>query len=128
MIFTTLVSVLAIPALVSAQIYGPPPSSGTTTSAAPASAPSAPPDTQGQMNINVAFNGTSSLGKFGGCQRTQVLTPLHLGNFVFNPANITAPVSCFISLVGHVAEITLGWNTCDVLVSGVCYSVHKFET
>ncbi|KAJ3867564.1 hypothetical protein EV359DRAFT_71081 [Lentinula novae-zelandiae] len=71
MIFTTLVSVLAIPALVSAQIYGPPPSSGTTTSAAPASAPSAPPDTQGQMNINVAFN----------------------GNFVFNPANITAPVS-----------------------------------
>ncbi|GAW01931.1 hypothetical protein LENED_003554 [Lentinula edodes] len=75
MIFTTLVSVLAIPALVSAQIYGPPPSSGTTTSAAPASAPSAPPDTQGQMNINVAFN----------------------GNFVFNPANITAPVGTLVT-------------------------------
>ncbi|KAJ4488229.1 hypothetical protein J3R30DRAFT_908108 [Lentinula aciculospora] len=75
MISTTLLTVLAILALVHAQIYGPPPSSGSTTTAAPASAPSAPPDTQGQMNIDVAFN----------------------GNFVFHPTNITAPVGTLVT-------------------------------
>ncbi|KAJ3842059.1 hypothetical protein F5878DRAFT_608654 [Lentinula raphanica] len=75
MIFTTLVYVLVVPALVSAQIYGPPPGSGTTTTAAPASAPSAPADTQGHMNIDVAFN----------------------GNFVFHPANISAPVGTLVT-------------------------------
>lgn len=49
------------------QIYGGAPPAGPATSA-PAAAPSAPPSTQGQINIDVGAG----------------------GNFVFNPTNITA--------------------------------------
>jgi len=49
---------LALPALVAAQDYGGPPAGGASTTAAPAAAPSAPVDTTGHMNIDVAFNQT----------------------------------------------------------------------
>jgi plastocyanin len=75
MIFTRLTSVFVLPAAVLAQYGGPPPSSGTTTSAAPPSAPSAPPDTPGRMNIDVAFN----------------------GQFMFHPNNISAAVGTLVT-------------------------------
>lgn len=59
MIFTTFAAVLALPA-VFAQYGGPAPSpsssssGGSTTTAALASVPSAPADTPGNININVA--------------------------------------------------------------------------
>jgi len=66
-------SVLALSAVASAQVYGPPPgpaspSSSSSSSAAPA-VPTAPADTAGFMNIDVAFQET----------------------FIFHPNNITAP-------------------------------------
>ncbi|KLO07391.1 hypothetical protein SCHPADRAFT_894700 [Schizopora paradoxa] len=66
-------SVLALSAVASAQIYGPPPgpaspASSSSSAAAPA-VPTAPPDTPGFMNIDVAFQET----------------------FTFHPNNITAP-------------------------------------
>ncbi|KIK59644.1 hypothetical protein GYMLUDRAFT_44079 [Collybiopsis luxurians FD-317 M1] len=73
MIFTKLASVLALSAAVLAQYGGPPP--GSSTSSAPATAPSAPPDTPGHMNIDVAFNNT----------------------FVFHPKNISAPVGTLVT-------------------------------
>lgn len=70
MIFTTSLALIALPALVAAQ-YGapPPPAGGSSSTTAATSVPSAPPDTTGVFNINVAAN----------------------GQFVFSPANITAP-------------------------------------
>ncbi|KAI1790804.1 hypothetical protein LXA43DRAFT_473974 [Ganoderma leucocontextum] len=55
------------------QIYGPPPPGPATS--APAAAPSAPPSTQGQINIDVGAG----------------------GNFVFNPTNVTAPNGTLIT-------------------------------
>jgi len=69
MIFTISLALIALPALVAAQ-YGPPPApagSSSSTSAA-ASVPSAPPDTAGVVNINVAPN----------------------AQYMFSPANVTA--------------------------------------
>ncbi|KAJ3515566.1 hypothetical protein NLJ89_g1679 [Agrocybe chaxingu] len=65
-----------LPALAAAQYggYGAP-AGPTTTAAAAVTVPSAPPDTPGQMNIDVAFQGT----------------------FTFNPANITAPVGTLVT-------------------------------
>ncbi|THH05578.1 hypothetical protein EW145_g4698 [Phellinidium pouzarii] len=71
--FTTAIAAFSLPAFAVAQIYGPAPgpapgSSSSTSSALP-TAPTAPPNTAGFVNINVAFNET----------------------FTFNPANVTAP-------------------------------------
>ncbi|TFK42931.1 Cupredoxin [Crucibulum laeve] len=69
--FTTVLTAFLLPVLAAAQ-YGPPPGPAaptTQTSSAAVTAPSAPADTPGHMNINVAFQNT----------------------FTFNPANITAP-------------------------------------
>ncbi|KAF8878933.1 hypothetical protein BD779DRAFT_1803504 [Infundibulicybe gibba] len=78
--FTTLLKIALFPALVAAQIYGPPPgpappSTGSTTSAALTPAPTAPADTPGHMNIDVAFQNT----------------------FVFHPASIVAPVGTIVT-------------------------------
>lgn len=79
MIFSTLVSLSALPALAYAQYGGYGGGGGSpspaTTSQAPASAPSAPADGNGTMNIDVGFN----------------------GGFVFHPANITAPVGTLVT-------------------------------
>lgn len=68
-----LISTLLLSSLVSAQIYGGggagTTAAATTSSAAAASVPSAPADTSGHVNIDVAFN----------------------NGFVFHPANVTAP-------------------------------------
>ncbi|GLB35299.1 putative copper binding proteins, plastocyanin/azurin family protein [Lyophyllum shimeji] len=64
--------VIVLPTFAAAQ-YGPPPSGPTTTAAA--AVPSAPADTPGHMNIDVAFQ----------------------GQFVFHPANITAPNGTFVT-------------------------------
>ncbi|KII88755.1 hypothetical protein PLICRDRAFT_637307 [Plicaturopsis crispa FD-325 SS-3] len=80
MMFTTALALSMLSAVfASPQIYGPPAGGGgggggasapaTTTAAASNAAPSAPPDTPGNMNIDVAFQST----------------------FTFHPANITAP-------------------------------------
>jgi len=68
MIFTTVIALLVLPTLVVAQFklysYGPP-----STTIAPSSVPSAPADTAGHINIDVAYNQA----------------------FTFHPASITAP-------------------------------------
>lgn len=68
-----LISTLLLSSLVSAQLYGGggagTTAAATTSSAAAASVPSAPADTSGHVNIDVAFN----------------------NGFVFHPANVTAP-------------------------------------
>ncbi|PPQ89132.1 hypothetical protein CVT25_006504 [Psilocybe cyanescens] len=68
--FTKSAILFALPAFVAAQYgYAPPSNSGPTSAAsAAATVPSAPPSSGNQVNIDVAFN----------------------GNFVFNPANVTA--------------------------------------
>ncbi|TDL27209.1 hypothetical protein BD410DRAFT_713892 [Rickenella mellea] len=68
--FSSAISLLAIPALVAAQGYGPAPgpASGSSTSAAAAAVPSAPPSTSSQINIDVAAG----------------------EKLIFNPANVTA--------------------------------------
>ncbi|KAF8878936.1 Cupredoxin [Infundibulicybe gibba] len=67
--FTTLLKIALFPALVAAQYGPPPPAMGG------APAPTAPADTPGHMNIDVAFN----------------------NGFVFHPANITAPVGTMVT-------------------------------
>lgn len=70
MLITVLTSLL-LSIVANAQIYGPAPggnTGNTPTVAAPVSAPSAPPSTSSQINVDVAAG----------------------GNFVFNPSNITA--------------------------------------
>ncbi|KIM80887.1 hypothetical protein PILCRDRAFT_97874 [Piloderma croceum F 1598] len=69
MIFTTSLALIALPALVAAQ-YGPPPApaSGSSSTSAATSVPSAPADTPGVVNINVAAN----------------------EQYVFSPANVSA--------------------------------------
>ncbi|KAF5347052.1 hypothetical protein D9758_011618 [Tetrapyrgos nigripes] len=74
MMFSTLVSLGALPALVYAQ-YGGGGGSPPPTSSAPASAPSAPANTDGHVNVDVAFQ----------------------GGYVFNPANISAPVGTLVT-------------------------------
>ncbi|KAL0947173.1 hypothetical protein HGRIS_013298 [Hohenbuehelia grisea] len=71
MILSTIAAASFLPAVVLAQYnYGPPSGGGggSSSSSAPAAAPSAPADTPGHLNVDVAFNG-----------------------FVFHPANISAP-------------------------------------
>jgi plastocyanin len=70
---TTALIASFLPAFAIAQYGGPAPSTPTASSAAVA--PSAPADTPGQMNINVAFNQT----------------------FTFNPSNITAAVGTLVT-------------------------------
>jgi len=81
--FTKSLALVLFPALAAAiaQNYGGPPAGPTTsssssaTSTAPAVAPTAPADTTGQMNIDVAFDKT----------------------LVFNPPNISAPVGTLVT-------------------------------
>jgi plastocyanin len=79
--FTKALALFLFPALAAAQAYGggpvaaPSSASASATSTAPAVAPTAPADTPGQMNVNVAFNET----------------------FTFNPANISAPVGTLVT-------------------------------
>jgi len=76
-----LVTLLLLPALATAQDYGgssdttTPASSASSTSSALAVVPTAPANTAGRMNINVAFN----------------------KKLVFNPPNITAPVGTLVT-------------------------------
>ncbi|KAF9036702.1 Cupredoxin [Panaeolus papilionaceus] len=84
--FTKAFSLLLLPALALAQ-YGPPPgpaNPGPTSSAAPPPVPSAPANTPGQMNIDVAAG----------------------GKFVFGPSNITAPVGTLVTFFFPNAGIT----------------------
>ncbi|KAF5376543.1 hypothetical protein D9757_008307 [Collybiopsis confluens] len=74
MIFAELACSLALATAVFAQ-YGPPPSSTSSSASAPASIPSAPPSTQNQINVDVAFN----------------------GQFVFNPNNFSAPIGTLVT-------------------------------
>ncbi|KAF8892643.1 hypothetical protein BD779DRAFT_1468315 [Infundibulicybe gibba] len=71
--FTTLLKIALLPALVAAQDYGGPAPGPTST--APTPAPTAPADTPGHMNIDVAFN----------------------NSFVFHPASIMAPVGTIVT-------------------------------
>ncbi|THH14322.1 hypothetical protein EW146_g5992 [Bondarzewia mesenterica] len=71
MMFTTVLTSLLLPIVVSAQVYGPAPGGGgspATSSSASAAVPSAPPSTSSQINVDVAAG----------------------GSFVFNPSNFTA--------------------------------------
>ncbi|KAF9009366.1 Cupredoxin [Cyathus striatus] len=73
--FTAALLAFLLPSFALAQYGGPPAPQPGTTSSAPASAPSAPANTPGNINIDVAFN----------------------GNFVFNPANISAPIGTLVT-------------------------------
>jgi plastocyanin len=74
MIFTTLASLIALPAVL-AQYGGPPAGGSSSTSTAAAAAPSAPANTTGHINVDVFVNGT----------------------YRFSPANITAPVGTLVT-------------------------------
>ncbi|KAF5330429.1 hypothetical protein D9619_005621 [Psilocybe cf. subviscida] len=71
--FSKIIAAFLLPALAAAQNYGGPPPAPVSTAAPPT--PSAPPSGNGTMNVDVGFN----------------------GNFVFNPANITAPVGTIVN-------------------------------
>ncbi|KAF8162963.1 hypothetical protein B0H34DRAFT_693568 [Crassisporium funariophilum] len=75
--FTKTLGLFLLPALAAAQYgYAPPANSGpTTTAAAAVTVPSAPADSPGNMNIDVAFQST----------------------FTFHPSNITAPVGTLVT-------------------------------
>jgi len=89
MIFTTSLALIALPALVAAQ-YGPPPApaSGSSSTSAATSVPSAPADTPGVVNINVAAN----------------------EQYVFSPANVSAgnntAVNFFFPMLGLSHSVT----------------------
>ncbi|OCH95640.1 hypothetical protein OBBRIDRAFT_788192 [Obba rivulosa] len=99
---TLVLSILPLLALASPQgIYGggPPVAAPASTSSSAAAAATAPPSTNGQINVNVAFD----------------------LNFVFNPANITAPngtlVTFFFPNAGLQHSVTQGdfGNPCNPL-------------
>jgi len=71
--FSKVVAAFLLPALAAAQNYGGPPPAPASSSAPPT--PSAPANSNGVMNVDVGFN----------------------GNFVFNPANLTAPVGTLVT-------------------------------
>lgn len=76
MFLSALVTAVLFPALARAQGYGGGGSTPqTTTSTSAATIPTAPPSTANQVNIDVTFN----------------------GNFVFNPANVTASNGSFVT-------------------------------
>ena len=57
--FTSSIVALAVPALAAAQAYGPPPgpvAGPTSTSSSVATAPTAPPDTTGFVNVGVTIS------------------------------------------------------------------------
>ncbi|KAJ7273481.1 hypothetical protein B0H12DRAFT_1228341 [Mycena haematopus] len=76
MFFTAVVTIFVSSVAVVAQYGAPPPSTPTTTTAAPVVVPSAPPSTDPNViNVNVAPG----------------------GQFIFDPANITAPVNASVT-------------------------------